>query len=352
MTNNTTKPAQNLSSEKKTDAISRKQFFKLCGTVIAGGSLLGVSGAILKNRQNAIQTDQNELASIMNQDYQSPYKLVSSFQIPEPAKALRIHNDYLLVASEKQVSVFNSQGKLLNQFQVNETVRDLFVDQSLIYILQPRHISVYNFSGELVNDWNACSEQSDYCSIAVSSDALFVTDAGNKNIAKYSKTGQFDKFIQSPNRFIIPSYTFGITCIDDIIYCSNSGRHLIESYTNAGDYIQSFGQPGGAAGLFCGCCNPVHLTHTITGDILTSEKGNPRISCYSRDGAFKGILLNAESLGGGNLAYQMAVEADKIVVAGKNMVSTFKYDPVLAKQTKTACAACSTNCPLKNGIVS
>ena len=92
MTNNTTKPAQNLSSEKKTDAISRKQFFKICGTVIAGGSLLGVSGAILKNRQNAIQTDQNELTSIMNQDYQSPYKLVSSFQIPEPAKALRIHN--------------------------------------------------------------------------------------------------------------------------------------------------------------------------------------------------------------------------------------------------------------------
>ena len=78
------------------------------------------------------------------------------------------------------------------------------------------------------------------------------------------------KFIQSPSGFIVPSYSFGITNIDGVVYCSNPGRHLVESYSPEGEYISSFGKPGGAAGLFSGCCNPVYLLSHLKRGFLES----------------------------------------------------------------------------------
>ena len=142
------------------------------------------------------------------------------------------------------------------------------------------------------------------------------------------------KFIQSPSGFIVPSYSFGITNIDGVVYCSNPGRHLVESYSPEGEYISSFGKPGGAAGLFSGCCNPVYLAGTPTGD--------------GKNGEFHSVLLDEKALGGGHAAYEVRVWDDKLVVAGKDALSIFQYDKKLAVQT--ACSTCGIDCPLKIGV--
>jgi hypothetical protein len=241
--------------------------------------------------------------------------------------------------------IYGKDGALLLKIPVGKEIRDIKVEDERIYLLYPAEIEVFTLKGEKVAGWKARRNNSDYCSMALSSDYIFVTDAENKNICKYTKEGDFMAIILSPNGFIIPSYAFDIINIHDTIYCSNSGRHQIESYTLHGEYIASFGKSGSEAGSFAGCCNPVFLAATQCGDILASEKGNPRISCFSRDGKFRTILFDAKTLGGGTNAYRMKVKEDKIFVAGKNTLSEFVFDPQLA--TQSACVGCPSNCPLR-----
>lgn len=334
--------------------ISRKKFLRICGSVLAGGSILGLSGVMIHKRfvlpEQALEGKRKAVAGAQagKAKITSPYKLVSSFSVPDQIESFEIYDDKLVVAASNNIFIYDRSGGLIQNFPVGSQVRDLTVQNGHIYLLYPTRIETYNLEGEWVNDWEACSEESDYCSFAVTPDFVFVTDAINKNICKYTTEGNFVKFIQSPNGFIIPSYSFGITHIDGTIYCSNSGRHQIESYTLDGDYIGTFGKAGGATGMFCGCCNPVHLAYTSTGEIITSEKGNPRISCYSPDGQFRSVLLDKEALGGGNKAYGIKVKDDKLFVSGKNLISTFQYDKILA--ANTACSDCGVNCPLREGI--
>ncbi|MDH6358476.1 hypothetical protein [Parabacteroides sp. PF5-9] len=341
-------------NKENTQKISRKRFLQVCGSVVAGGTILGVSGTLLRKMfiipEGILQTNASGNGGRLTarQEFASPYKLVSSFNVPDQIEGFEIYGEKLVVAASNNIYIYDRFGTLLNNFAVASRIRDIAVFDDRIYLLFPSRIEAYDLEGAYLLDWEACSEESDYCSFTVTGDYVFATDAANKNICKYTTEGNFVKFIQSPNGFIIPSYSFGITHVDGTLYCSNSGRHLIESYTLDGEYLGAFGKPGGADGLFCGCCNPVHLAYTSTGEIITSEKGKPRISCYSPDGQFRSVLLDSKMLGGGNMAYDVKVTDDKLFVTGQRMISTFQYDKVLA--ANTACSGCSVNCPLREGI--
>lgn len=335
--------------------ISRKKFLRICGSVVAGGSILGVTGNLLwkmftRPDQVFFNVDKRSggVSQARKSAFESPYKLVSSFKVPEQIEAFELEGDRLIVVVPNTVYIYKSSGELLNNFSVGSSVRDIATDNDLIYLLYPTRVEVYDLDGEWVRDWEACSEESDYCSLTVLSGNVFVTDAANKNICKYTTDGGFVKFIQSPAGFIVPSYSFGITHIDGVVYCSNPGRHLVESYSLEGEYIESFGKTGGGVGQFSGCCNPVYVAGTPTGEIITSEKGIPRISCYGKDGEFHGVLLDEKALGGGHAAYEVRVWNDKLLVAGKNTLSTFQYDKRLAVQT--ACSSCEIDCPLRVGV--
>jgi len=335
------------------DNISRKRFLQICGSVIAGGSILAVSGVLFRNRFAMPEGGHNgkisgSALSLRKDAFTSPYKLVSSFSVPDHIEAFELIGENLVAATSNNIFMYDRKGSLLNHFVVGSNLRDLATDDENLYLLFPTRVEVHNRNGEWLRDWEACSDQSDYCSMAIAPGAVFVTDAANKNVCKYTTDGNFVTFIQSPNGFIIPSYSFGITYTNGTLYCSNSGRHQIEKYTTDGEYIGSFGKAGGPTGMFCGCCNPVHLAYTHTGEIITSEKGNPRISCYGVNGEFRSMLLDSKALGGGNTAYDIKVHNDKLFIAGKNLISTFQYDKVLA--AKTSCSDCGVDCPLRQGI--
>lgn len=332
---------------------SRRKFLQLCGSFIAGGSIAGVSGFLLSRRfalpdASLNQAIRGNTTGLREEDISSPYKLVSSFSVPERIEAFELTEEHIVVAASNSLYIYDRMGSLVNHFAIGSNLRDIATENKQIYLLFPTRIEVYNLEGEWLRDWEACSDRSDYCSMAIAPGFLFVTDAANKNVCQYTTDGNFVRFIQSPDGFIIPSYSFGITYADGIVYCSNPGRHRVEKYTSEGKYIGSFGKAGGVAGMFCGCCNPVHLAYTSTGEIITSEKGKPRISCYSPDGEFRSVLLDSKTLGGGNTAYDIKVQSDKLFVTGKNMVSTYQYDKVLA--ASTACSSCGVDCPLRKGI--
>ena len=275
----------------------------------------------------------------------SPYKKSSSFKTKSEIIRFDLLDDKIYIAVNHAVMIYDKAGTLIKQFPVSHEIRDIKVETGRIYLLYPEGIAVFTAGGEQITGWKAYRINSDYCSFVLSSEFIFVTDAGNKHICKYTKEGEFMSIILSPDGFIIPSYAFDIINIRDTLYCSNSGRHRIESYTLAGEYIASFGKSGNEAGQFAGCCNPVNMTATQRGDILTSEKGNPRISCFSCDGTFKAMLLGSKMLGGGTKAYRIKVQEDKLYVAGKNVLSEYVYDPQMAAQSSCAGCPSASHCP-------
>jgi len=273
----------------------------------------------------------------------SPYKKTNSFAASSEIIGFDIYDNTLYAALSGKVSVFDLSGKRLRDFAIKKEVRDLVVEESAIYLLYPTGIEVFRPTGEKITEWAACSENSDYCAFTTTEDYVFVTDAENKLITQFDKQGQLVRFIKSPFSFIIPSYSFDIININDTIYCSNSGRHKIESYTLDGKFITSFGTTGMQAGAFAGCCNPVYLEKTSGGNILTSEKGAPRISYYGRDGKFRTVLFDSKKLGGGTAAYRMRARGENIYIAHKKTISVYTFDSALADES---CAGCEEDCPL------
>ena len=333
--------------------ISRKKFLHILRSVVAGGGVLGVSGFILRKNYVQQQTMRGDVGFGSNHDamggddtFVSPYKLVFSFSVPDRIEAFELAGENLIAATSNNIFIYDRMGSMLNNFSVRSNLRDITTDREHIYLLFSTHIEVYSHEGEWLREWKAYDEASDFCSFTVAHQDLFVTDAAKKNISKFTTEGDFVRFIDSPNKFVIPSYTFGITYAEGILYCSNSGRHQVEKYSLEGEYLGAFGKAGGAAGTFCGCCNPVHLTNTSSGDIVTSEKGTPRISCYSAEGEFRSMLLDNKTLGGGYAAYDVKIHHDRLFVAGENLISIFQYDSMLAP--KSACSGCVAGCPLRN----
>ncbi|MDR2037766.1 MAG: DUF5711 family protein [Bacteroidales bacterium] len=259
-----------------------------------------------------------------NEPFTSPYERIASFDLPEDVSRFEFHNDQLFISAGQSVYIYDTSGKQVGRFPVKPEVRDITVTGDNIYLLYPTEIEVYSYEGEKTHGWEACSDLSDYCSFTLAGDYIFVTDAANKNICKYTNEGNFVKFISSPVGFIIPSYSFDIETRNDTVFCVNSGRHLIETYTLDGKFISAFGGPGGEAGFFAGCCNPSYISFTSDGELITSEKGNPRISSYESNGKFKEVLLNSRLLGGGSEAYKVQTAGNRLFIAGKNKIVVYE----------------------------
>ena len=337
----------------------RRKFLKVTGSLAVGGIILSVVGrGVWKmfTHPEELFNDSKRTKSPQllkeDGDFVSPYRRISGFLAPDEISAMELVGGSIYLATPNAISIYGMSGELQTNFATPSDVRDLAVLDGHIYALFPTRIEVYDYQGNELQTIEACSENSDYCALAVCPEGIFVTDAANKNICKYNLDGSLARFIQSPKGFIVPSYSFGITYVAPTgtetqgkICCSNPGRHLVESYTLEGEFISSFGKAGADAGAFSGCCNPVIVTTANNGELLTSEKGIPRISCYSEGGKFRSVLLDSKALGGGHSAYDVRVMKDKLIVCGGKKVSVFQYDKRLSQNTK--CGQCDRDCPLK-----
>lgn len=332
--------------------MDKRSFLKLSGSLTIGGVILFVTGRgmwkMFKRPEKLFYDSKRAKGTVLlkeDGDFVSPYRRVFGFQVPDEICAMEVDGGSIYIAMPNSISVYGMSGELQTTFPTRSDLRDLTVYDNLIYALFSTRVEVYNRRGDTIREWDACGENSDYCSFVVCPEGVFVTDAANKNICKYNLDGTLACFIQSPKGFIVPSYCFGITYSDGVIYCSNPGRHQVESYTTDGNFIASFGKSGTEAGAFSGCCNPVFLIPSNHGELLTSEKGIPRISCYRTDGKFRSVLLDSKALGGGHQAYDIRLMKDKLIVVGGDKISVFQYDVRLSGQTE--CGQCEADCPLK-----
>ena len=309
--------------EKEQNNMSRRRFLQVGGSIMLGAAFAGVMGRSLwKMLTNPadIFYDGKEAKRMKDElervQFVSPYRRTFGFVVPDEITALELIGDQIVVGTSNNIYRYGINGELQGNFSVRSGLRDIAVYNDKLYLLFPSRIEVYDRQGEAIQEWEACSDDADYCQLTVLKEGVFVTDAAAKNICQYKPDGTLARFIKSPNGFVVPSYSFGITNFNGHVFCSNPGRHIVEQYTVNGEYVASFGKSGMGAGEFSGCCNPVQIIATEKGELLTSEKGLPRISCYGSDGTFHSILLDDKALGGGHSAYDMRMLGDKLIVAG------------------------------------
>jgi len=332
--------------------MDRRKFLKVSGSLAVGGLFVSVVGRgmwkLFTSPQDLFNNSKRfEGIKLLKEDgdFVSPYRRTFGFVVPDEISAFEVEGGSIYVATPNNIYIYGMSGELQTNFSTPSSLRDIVLYEGRIYTLFANRIEVYDRYGEVVQEWSACSENADYCSMAVCEAGVFVTDASNKNICKYNLDGTLARFINSPKGFIVPSYCFGITIMDGKMYCSNPGRHQVESYTLEGEYITAFGKSGAAAGSFSGCCNPVHITTANNGELLPSEKGIPRISCYSKEGKFRSVLLDSKALGGSHTAYEVRIMKDKLIVAGGNKVAVYQYNKNQSQETQ--CGQCQEECPLK-----
>ena len=338
--------------EKEQNNMSRRRFLQVGGSIMLGAVFAGVMGRSLwKMLTNPadIFYDGKEAKRMKDElervQFVSPYRRTFGFVVPDEITALELIGDQIVVGTSNNIYRYGINGELQGNFSVRSGLRDVAVYNDKLYLLFPSRIEVYDRQGEAIQEWEACSDDADYCQLTVLKEGVFVTDAAAKNICQYKPDGTLARFIKSPNGFVVPSYSFGITNFNGHVFCSNPGRHIVEQYTANGEYVASFGKSGMGAGEFSGCCNPVQIIATEKGELLTSEKGLPRISCYGSDGTFHSILLDDKALGGGHSAYDMRMLGDKLIVSGGNKISVFQFDA--RRSAQTLCGTCTIECPLK-----
>ena len=261
-----------------------------------------------------------------DESFESPCVYVASFELPEEINRFDLYGGKLYISAGQSIYIFDKKANRLGNFLAEPDVRDITIHGDDIYLLYRARIVVTDTYGNPVRQWEACSELSDYCSFVIVGEYVFVTDVENKNICKYTTDGNFVKFIKSPDSFVIPSYSFDIDSWNDTVYCVNSGRHRIESYTLNGDFIAAFGSAGAEAGSFAGCCNRVYISFTDCGKLITSEKGIPRVSCFERNGKINAVWLDGKMLHNGNKASEVKSDGEKLFIAGKNTITIYSNE--------------------------
>jgi hypothetical protein len=214
----------------------------------------------------------------------------------EPA-AIAIFDDKIYVAGDNNLKIIDLSGALLNEFNLPGKPQTVEAIDQTIYVAIDNKIMVYDEGGNLLNEWEPLGENSLITAISATENVVFVADAGNRKVIRYSGEGEimaeFDGKAEEGvlHGFIIPSPCFDLDINDvDELWVVNPGLHALENYTFDGNLRAHWKNTGMRPEGFSGCCNPTYFTFLDDGRFVTSEKGLVRIKTYKRSGEFEGVV--------------------------------------------------------------
>jgi hypothetical protein len=302
--------------------MTRKQFMQ---TLVAGGLALVVGKATTGCKNNPPDTKlENPYAYNIDQ-----FKKVAPSQItyeelnPIPFKGTLpkcvaiTKDDYLIVATDKKLHIYNPDHSPNNSFAVKEQPYSLAAQTTeKLYVAFREHIAIYSAKGTLLKTWSSLGEKGFITSIAVNATHVIAADYGNKQIWLYDLQGNLIRFIglKSGHRhaegFKIPSPYFDVHFASNgSIWAANPGMHRLENYSLDGTLKSHWGKPSMALEGFSGCCNPTHFTQLPNGQFITVEKGLVRIKVYSKTGAFSSVVAAPDSFQEGLTGVNLAVDS-------------------------------------------
>ena len=223
----------------------------------------------------------------------------------------------LHIVGDQVIRIFDEGGSSRADVALRGAPQALAVaSDGAIYVAMLDHIEVYSEEGTPVASWQSPGERAYFTSVAAAGEDVWVGDAGNRVILRYDKAGQVRGRIGQRDEargipgIIMPSPHLDVAvAADGVIWVNNAGRRTIEGYTVAGELKSSWGQASLAIEGFAGCCNPTDIALLPDGEVVTSEKGLPRIKVYHPDGTLESVVAGPDAFAAGVRGLDLAVDA-------------------------------------------
>jgi hypothetical protein len=226
------------------------------------------------------------------------YKLINSINSDSDSiHAITILKDEeIIVAGKNKVQFFKKNGKKITEFKIQNEATAIATDEkNQILVASKKNIKIYNIKGKLTKNINNFNDKTYLTSILAENENIFVADAGNKIIYKLDYQGniiqEIGKKTEKFSGFIIPSPYFDIQKgREGQLWAVNTGRHELIAFNSEGEVFSSWKKTSMGVEGFSGCCNPSHISILSNGDFVTSEKGMERIKIHSSNGDFKCLV--------------------------------------------------------------
>ncbi len=249
--------------------------------------------------------------------------------------ALDYHKGLLGIAYENHLQVIDTMGGEYFNKTIDGIVTSIsFAPDGKIFLGCKNYIELYDLQGSLLDSWGPLDSSAYITSIAFKEDAVFVANAGEPTVLRYTYQGQLlnsidgKKNTDSKYGFVVPSPYFDIAVDpDNQLWVANTGKQYIENYTDDGSLRSYWGESSFSLKGFTGCCNPAQMTILSNGHFVTCEKGLVRIKVYSPSGEVESVVATSGDFDKGSKPVDLtADEEDNIYVLdiSRKMIRKFE----------------------------
>lgn len=234
-------------------------------------------------------SDQSQIPGSFKDSLPDAWKISDELKITEGAlKAVTVSpTGKIYIGGDSFVSCYNKELKLEWNIKTPHPISSLSNYGDTIFASTIDLILIISSDGKMKDEWGPFEENGIITSVTSNKNYVVYGDAGNKMVIVLDKSGVVKKLIgQNDGQFVLPSPYFDVALnADNTLYIANTGHRRVETRNMDGEIKSYFGEPGTAAGAFCGCCNPAHFA-IIPGGFVTAEKGINRIKILNNSGEF------------------------------------------------------------------
>ncbi len=307
-------------------AKTNDKFFTIVIVVLSIGGLLYFGLSAIQETNTPSQTNPFEY-DIENfkadgSDLVS-YEEIETIPLNKTPSALAIDSqDYFYIAGEQDIKKLDQEGELVSVFSTGVNLTALDVDtKGYIYATTESNVIVFDFIGTKISQWPSLGEQAILTSIAIADSDVYLADAGQQIVWRFSKAGQLLNRIGEEDEskdipgFIIPSPYFDVAMDPDgYVWAANTGRQQLENYLPDGSLRTSWSRTSMNIDGFSGCCNPTHFAFLPDGSFVTTEKGIPRIKIHNQLGDFVTMVASAQQFDEDTDGLDVVVDSKERVV--------------------------------------
>jgi hypothetical protein len=159
-----------------------------------------------------------------------------------------------------------------------------------------------------IQTWASLGPQAIVTSISASRDAVYVADAGNRMLMRFSADGSLVRTYATD--FLVPSPFFDVAAAPDgSAWAADPGAASIRRYSADAHLAAIWGKSGTTPDGFAGCCNPAALALLPDGSIVTGEKGVVRVKVYDPDGTLRSMVTEPTAFTDRETSVDVAVRA-------------------------------------------
>lgn len=242
----------------------------------------------------------------------------------------------IYVAGAGAVAVFDDNDAEVTRFAIDGTAKCLAVSpDGTLFVGFRNHVEVLDEVGTVEATWAELGPRAYVTSIALLNDDVYVADAGNRVVLRYSRDGEIlgrigeiDPDEDIPGIEVPSPYLDLAVNPDGDLWVVNPGRLGLERYRPDGSLVTSWYKPTLKLEGFSGCCNPTHIAFSDDGRLFTAEKGLVRIKAYDvTSGEFEELVAGSKLFPREQSLKDLVVDAkDRILVIDprKNAIRIFE----------------------------